>query len=356
MKHNKLFFLALLFSFEIINAQTNFRSGYVIRPNNDTLFGEIDYRNDILMANICRFRINEKEPEIVYSPNDIAGYRFKESKYFVSKEVKGKKTFLEFLIKGQVSLYFLKDDLGDHYFIEKEGLGMTEIYFEKGIIEKNGRQYFYKSTRHIGILNIYMQDAPNLKTKIASIGELEHKNLIKLAEDYHNEVCKDESCIIYEKPVPFIKLSVEPLAGYSRFNRKYTDIKRAFEYGTNLLLWLPRSNENLSFKTGLFLASSDSAKMVRVPLQIQYLYPSVRFRPKVSIGTDFYYANFTDFKDLIYVWHLGGGFIYKIKKGAYLSANVSAGFTPFLIGVLIDDFKPGVFVYSFDIGFYFDIK
>lgn len=159
MKIKRLLFLGLLFTAGLINAQTDFRAGYVIKENNDTLLGEIDYRGDLLMSEICRFRLNDKGKEVEYSPNDIVAYRFNESKYFVSKEFNGKKIFLEFLIKGQINIYYLRDDSGDHYFLEKEGTKIIEIPYEEGIRYKDDVPYFYKSTKHIGLLNYYMQDA-----------------------------------------------------------------------------------------------------------------------------------------------------------------------------------------------------
>ena len=210
MTIKRLLFLGIILLTELVNAQTDFRPGYIINPNGDTLKGNIDYRGDRFMGITCRFKPETMRKEIEYTPDDILAFQFIDSKYFISKYVNGRKVFMEFLIKGKVCIYYLRDDKGDHYFIEKEGIGITEIPYEEGIKYSNNKSYFYQSTKHLGILNFYMQDAPDFQPRIARIGKPEHYNLIKLAEDYHNSVCKDVKCIVFEKEVPLLKTAFEP--------------------------------------------------------------------------------------------------------------------------------------------------
>ena len=78
----------------LLTAQPDFREGYVINNQGDTLRGTIDYRGDLMMGSICRFldpagRIQE------FSPDSIASYRFNDGKFYVSKDVEGQKFFLE---------------------------------------------------------------------------------------------------------------------------------------------------------------------------------------------------------------------------------------------------------------------
>lgn len=104
--------------------------GYVITNPGDTLFGEIDYRGDLLMGKLCRFKDNNGE-EQEFLPAGIQGYRFIDSKYYISLEVNGRNVFLEYLINGKVSIYYLRDDAGDHYYIDKEGEVMKEIPYNE---------------------------------------------------------------------------------------------------------------------------------------------------------------------------------------------------------------------------------
>ena len=67
----KLLIVCALLTASILNAQTDFRPGYVIGFSGDTLYGEIDYRGDLLMGSLCKY----KSPDgtiTEYTPYDIA--------------------------------------------------------------------------------------------------------------------------------------------------------------------------------------------------------------------------------------------------------------------------------------------
>lgn len=329
MKHKGLIILGLFLMTGLINAQTDFRPGYVIKTNGDTLIGEIDYRGDLLMGEICRFKNKDIDKEIKYYPGDIAGYRFNESKYYISKEVSGKKVFLEFLIKGKVNIYYIRDDKGEHYFIEKEGIGLTEIPYEERIMyidNEPNKQYLVQSTKHIGILNVYMQDAPEFQSRIKNIGIPEHESLIRLAEDYHNKVCKDGACIIYEKKLPLLKLHIEFTGGTVNCqNIDNVKDKNYFQAGILTHFWMPRTNENLFFRTGLLystLESNDEKKVIyKIPIQIEYVYPKFIISPKFAFGINVYNPFYQSVS-------LMGGLNIKLHKSVYLGINYDIDFIP----------------------------
>ena len=130
MKLTRLILFGLFLSIGFLNAQNDFRPGYIIINTGDTLYGEIDYRGDLLMSSICKFKsidtaINK------YSPNDIIAFRFIDSKLYISKKVKSRRIFLEYLIKGNISIYYMRDKNGDHYFMDKEGENLTEIPYKE---------------------------------------------------------------------------------------------------------------------------------------------------------------------------------------------------------------------------------
>ena len=140
-----------------------------------------------------------------------------------------------------------------------------------------------------------MQDAPGIQSQIQSLNELDHQNLIKLAENYHNEVCKDEECIIYEKSSPYVKISIEPFYGHTWFNDKYeidNSIKNP-DIGSFIYFWMPRWNEKFYFKTGFQLCqidyNGDKPTYLIWPTQIQYLYPHFKIKPKLFCGLNGYF-------------------------------------------------------------------
>lgn len=193
MKLRITLFIGLSIHMLGVKSQTDFRSGDIIKNEGDTIYGVVDYRGDLLMSKVCTFK-NSNNELFSYSPSDIKSYRFVDGKYYISWNLDDNKVFLEYLIKGKVNIYYQRDDKGDHYYMDKTTQGLVELVYEKGVEYIEDRRVFVETTRHIGLLNYYMQDAPELRERINSINKPSHQSLISLAEDYHNIICKGEEC------------------------------------------------------------------------------------------------------------------------------------------------------------------
>jgi len=183
--------------------QRDFRPGYIISLNNDTVPGLVLY-TAINTSNVCTFRKNADSATTNYSPSEILGYRFNEGKLFVSKMVTlaegDKLVFLEFLIKGKANIYYMRDGT-DHYFVENEhGLLLQLTEPEKVISGKNGVGYV-KPEQYTGRLKLAMSDCPEIFPEIER-SSLNHSSLVKLARDYHIKVCTTEQCIVFERKRP----------------------------------------------------------------------------------------------------------------------------------------------------------
>jgi hypothetical protein len=272
-------------------AQSDYRPGYIITLANDTVYGKIDYRSDAIMSRECRFESQEGVKTNLY-PADITAYRFINSRYYVSREVKGQKYFLEFLIKGKMNIYYHGEGIDSHYYLEKEDKEFREILYTDEIRMKDGKEYHYRSFFHYGLLNVYSEDAPQLKDKIKKIQTPSHENLIKLAKDYHYIVCKDEECVIFEQPIPSFKLQVEPAWGFYFGNKLLPFPVNFSSYGLRIYLQQPRLNERLSFKTGIFFQDikdkGEKYSFLKVPLQLEYIFSTGAIRPFFAGGTSLY--------------------------------------------------------------------
>jgi hypothetical protein len=290
MKIRKIFLWIFLCSSVLLNAQSDFRQGFIINNSGDTIYGEIDYRGDVLMGSMCRFK--SADSIIEYSPNEILAFRFIDSKFFVARDINGKKVFLEYLLKGKVDVYYLRDYDGDHYYLDKEGIGLSELPYKEEIVRKNGIDYFVKSTNHIGYLKLYMDDISALQSKIEAVKTPKHDNLITLAEDYHKAVCSDESCVIYEKKLPIVKIAMEVAGGGFNYiiDDSYVRNNFYFEGGVLMHIGMPRLNERFYFKTGLLYLpvegkNGERTTVSKIPLHMEYQAPlQYKVRPFMSIG------------------------------------------------------------------------
>jgi len=287
MKKIGLFFIffCLLCS---LKAQTDYRPGYILTLSGDTVYGRIDYRGDYTMGHICRF-MSDAGIKTEYMPNEIQAYRFVDSKYYVSKIINEQAYFLEYLIKGEMNIYYLRDDTGDRYYVEREDIPLKEIPYTEELRSIDNKKYLYKSTTHIGLLNYLTKDVPKLQPFINKIKEPAHDNLTKVAKVYHEAVCKSgEKCIVFERPVTD-KMQIEPSIGYYFLTRQLNNPDKigfvpAFLFG-GANIYIPSGiNENWHIKTSVLYSHIESSNFFMFPIQLAYTYPKGRFRPTFAGG------------------------------------------------------------------------
>lgn len=220
MKHTILIISLILFGLSKLWAQSDYRSGYIIKNNNDTVFGFIDYKGNKSNATKCFFRKDLDSKNQKYTPDDLKAYRFTDGKYYITKQIKSnekqKTLFLEYLINGKTDIFYYRNKEGEHYLID---IGDGDIHelenVEKEVIIDNV-SYIQEKPLYIGLLKISFQDSPTASRKAETV-KLSHKSLIKIAHDYHDEVCPDEVCIIYEEKIIKAKVRFGIIGGLSLF-------------------------------------------------------------------------------------------------------------------------------------------
>lgn len=265
MKKKNILKLFILISFFQINAQSDFRSGYIIKNSKDTIYGLIAYQSDMLSAKKCVFKNEINSEKQVFNPNMIKGYRFIESKYFISKEIKteniSKPVFLEYLVNGVIDIYYYRDNKGDHYFVDNDNGELYELNNEEKTVEKNNTTYSKKSKEYIGALKYVFKESPSTVKNVENL-KLNHKSLINITLDYHKEVCPDTMCLVYEKTSPKIKntfgfifgLNLSSISDNNVVDKYYYLRNSDFDYylspsiGIYYKVHLDRLNEKLFFQ------------------------------------------------------------------------------------------------------------
>jgi hypothetical protein len=341
MRTRNLLVISCLLILGNLNGQSDFKAGYVVLANNDTIIGEIDSRGDQKMSQTCRFKPVTSDSIIYYSPFDLMEYRFLNGKCYISKFLEnGNKVFLEYLINGKLNIYYYRDEKGeDYYLIGKEGFPLKVIpYLEEIRITPDGINVLYKSTLHIGLLQYYTDDASDFLQEPLKIQKPDHNNLIDFAKKYHNRICKDEDCIIYEKDMPLIKASIEIIAGPTSLNKEYFIKSFTSEYGTFIYLWMPRVNERFFLKTGFLLSpiEFDNKKSIYkiIPMQVQYQYSHFKLIPKVFIGVNTYLSKGND---SFWTTAAGVGVDFRLSQNVSLTSSFTAEFIPPYF-VVVDEF------------------
>jgi hypothetical protein len=306
----------------IILSQTDFKPGFIISKNDDTTYGLIDARGSIRNAKICNFKKDINSDIIAYKPSNLSGYRFIDGKYYISKEItkdnQREKVFLEFLIHGKADIYYLRDENNEHYYLQKLGDSIIELKTTEHEVIKDNRSYIITNKKYIGVLKSKLSDVPSLGPKIENT-QLNSKSLISLAKDYHNKVCYDTACIIYEKKTPKFKLKFGILIGdistlkgtIINFNDEEIYMKQPFAPAIGLFLNypLPQFNEHLSIQYELmYKRNSYQAEFYYTP------YVDKSYTPPVGAillnSSSFYHSIFMKYD------------IPKKKTGTFLQAGL----------------------------------
>jgi hypothetical protein len=262
----------LLAAILFVSAQNNFKPGYIITNDQDTLYGLINRTNSAKNSRICVFKKDEKSASVTYTPDEIKSYRIIGDKFFVSKEIKTndvtQKLFVEYLINGIIDVYTCTyPDRQMRFFVEKDGSGnLIELTNDDREFIYDNTEYRRNIDKYTGILKILMADAPTLGNEIEN-ASFNRESLIKVSEDYHNLVCSNYKCIIYEKRLPPSLVELGPVVGcfytdvcqktvhrdpYIIFN---DDFKPAFTPagGIYLKLFIPGLNHTLYIRDEFFV-------------------------------------------------------------------------------------------------------
>jgi hypothetical protein len=239
MKRNQSIFILTLILFCITKtfSQSDFRNGYIINNQQDTIFGLLEYKGSKSNTYKCIYRKNMNSKEQIFSPKDIKGYRYSGGKYYISKKVKiGNKTellFLEYLINGVVDIFYYRNN-GDNYLVNSDSDKLYELNIEEKEFFIDQTKYSKKIKKYIGILKSTFKDSPSIIKRIEKVG-LNHESLINITRDYHTEVCSTEECIVYEKQLPKIEKIFGVLVGINSMSiSKTNNFHDNFYYLNNL--------------------------------------------------------------------------------------------------------------------------
>jgi hypothetical protein len=207
-------------------AQSDYRPGFVIKPNNDTVYGFIGFKGDISHSRSCSFKPNKEGQAVEYGPEEIASYRFRDDKFYVSKEItiNGVKEikFLEFLLNGAVQLYCYRSAYDVYFYIQKEGGDLMELRETDFVSEVDGKTYFTEDKKYIGKLKYIFAETPELQQKIEQV-TIDRKSLIDISTEYHDLVCTGNKCVVYKKKLPGLKMRIGPVIGYDQLSLNQLD-------------------------------------------------------------------------------------------------------------------------------------
>lgn len=272
-------------------AQESFAKGYIITQKDDTIRGYLEIMGEKQAAKGCNFKITPQAQYQKYDATQIKAYRFDAGRFMISKTIdnngKAETVFLEFLIQGKASLFQHPGDNASRYFLETESNGLVELSEPERIIH-NDSGAFYNISKYKGKLLYLMADCPQIREDIQQT-PLRPKPMIKLANKYHDLICTDEECIIFERR--YKKIEINPsIYGGVAFKKMifgsgiYTDFTPAINAGLTVQLrYLFSNNEKLSLESGI--------QLMRLGRTTLYPPQGIKVSEHVKVGNKNYYLN-----------------------------------------------------------------
>ena len=288
-------------------SQTEFRKGYVILQNSDTLHGFINFTK----KNVCHFKKSDSDKKHqAYEPSELVGFGVINGRHFESKvipsqigEAPGETVFMECVVKGAASLY----TFNNRFFSLVADTSFYEL--SQKTTPNSGGSFVQK--RYYGILNYQMRGCPDVGRKLIKL-KLSKDDLVDLFSEYN--ICVSSPYIYYleQKPKLITKLSFHGGFTQSSINLNFSD-KPLYNspinassgmVGSSLNFTWPRATERVSMNLGLmyfftnfyitsigetgtrvnYIEGTININELKVPLGLQYSFNTRRLTPFVVAG------------------------------------------------------------------------
>jgi hypothetical protein len=290
-------------------AQINYQPGLIIDNEGNTTQGYLKSYSPQKVAREITFKSEKSAKAKTYLPGEIKGFKYDDGRYYVSKELGVGSTseivFLEFLTEGEANLYFLRDEKGQRFFIEREGL--VELKLIKKKVQVSDNVYEKKEEVFRKALREELDDSPEIQQAI-NVVPFDHDSLIDLTVKYHDYVCDDvnQECIVYRKDTKndlYLGVEIEHMAASLGFTHAGAfvvwqgeeevmkgsmqaiclkgAISQLFGFSprTNLHFGIGYSQTNVSYTKFDF-----SHQNLIVPIYLTHRFWSNRFSPYVRVG------------------------------------------------------------------------
>jgi hypothetical protein len=268
-----LFTAIFLFSVSLLYSQAAFQAAFVIDLNGDTIRGLIENNGEV-------------------KNSQISSYRFEDGNYYVSKLIEigdePEMVFAECLVKGAASLYYLRNDGGDFYFIEKQESGMEALTNEEKEVIINGTRIYAPSNRYIRVLKALFSDCPEIQSSIDH-AKFNHRSLSSITSQYNDYISEGGEYIIYEHGSR-IKFRAGPAIGFSvnQLSMIGDELFEAFDFnnsndpviGAVMEVSSTRLGNHLHFQLGTEFNKCDFSATYQVSSAI---YPSVYYNYDVHL-------------------------------------------------------------------------
>lgn len=363
MNYRFSFIIVLMVLLPLSNTrgQWNYREGWVITPEQDTLHGLIKDCGSNRNTKVCLFKEGKRSKTVKYTPGDIQSYQITGEKYYMASEffqdqILGRH-FAEVLLEGSVSLYHFKKNKNVAYYVEKEKgilVGLINEHFQLGRETVDPASYYAYSTYYDvkfpfyrDTLSVMFSDSKRIQNLINGI-DYKASSLTSVTTAYINETCQGDGCITFEKDLGRIRNRFGVFSGV-----QYTQsiaIDGSDRYDFNLTppvgilnnIPVPAINDRFSFQIELIYRNlttkqvtdefgvqspvKEMTHQLGIPLSIQYRLTWRRWSPTIGAGKEVgFYSSEGETGDLNIskkCWFADTGAEFEIDRNLSLFAKI----------------------------------
>lgn len=207
-----LLIFLLLINFPVFSANVEWKSGSIITNEGDTIHGTLGYRNGVGDYKECLFKKNLSDSVSSFTPIQIKAYIYDLGPCYesISLNVEGQenKYFVECLLKGIISLYYLEMNERKEF---KYYYSLNALDGKKAAIYAQSKSYLEKQKIKKTLSAVFNYN-PQLKEDIKKMN-CSRSSFIALFKKYHDLTCTEYACISYQEPKYKFRYYITPYAG-----------------------------------------------------------------------------------------------------------------------------------------------
>lgn len=313
-----------------IQAQNEFKPGYIILINGDTLKGLLQFNSNYELTNSVGIKENDQNEVIKYISDSVISFCFDDKKCYKSFKIEEKgrivsKNF-QYVIRGDISLFLLNEKDKTRIFILDRNNRLIELYETfviDGNIKKSNHEYIFSLIEEMKDQPIICQKIYNLKFKINDIKKIVYE---------YNSIKNSESIEMFRINTK-TNLTTIIYSGLSF----YKDV--GYRGGIDFKMNKPESYDYLSYHMGIYYRTNPYGQekgdlSILFPITLEYRLGKKKTNPGLYFGwAPEFFTGFYHFSDERYFSFYGEGATFGVnynffifdKIHLYTDLNYTAG-------------------------------
>lgn len=228
-------------------AQGDYRSGYIVKINGDSVAGLVQYPTNKISKKYCIYKQGKRSKSQRFTPAELTAFGYFGDRRYESKRVviKGepKNIFAEVLVKGNLSLYLYEGI----FYLERDNLIELPVS-KKRQIQTETSTFISTDKVYISILNQVINECGLKADQI----RYEQRDLTNVVQNFNR--CKGMEGTLFNENLPWTKINLEVLGGYNSsmfqiegFEDSSFGVSKSVIAGGGIEIYSPKLNDKILF-------------------------------------------------------------------------------------------------------------